>query len=494
MPYYVHREDEDSTLGEVFQSRRDAYAHAETRNEGTADTPSRVKAIVSFVLSDAERNDWRLREYRKFSDGVYAPVPWMSVCSGWEPRDMENPSAPDQMYGVYLPVAFHFAHMSLKYPGQIAYTPSDEHGVQDRQTPIKPGKYLEQFLPGVYTAGQIAEFVAKVKASSQPFNLTTDPAEIERVYVNGHSSFRSCMSRPAHRYLSSMHPARAYGHSPDLALAYLGTVEHPTARCVVWPERKQFTRIYGDTTLRAALQMAGYTKDSHYDYGSLEGARIRAIEDQCAYVMPYVDAAYSADLSDCGKYLVLHMHTDGEFETHQTSERGGDVLPTGLTTPDDGDEDEDSESTCANCGDGCDYGDTYCSSCLDANWQCESCGYESFDEDNQRSTSQRILCESCYNDLERTCEHCDETWVEEDLPRMERLRPTDVLAVYCRECRRHHTECPDCDSAFDMNDCNDPTCDRCDDCYTDPDQPTPIIARCDTDTLPLPLTHTEDGQ
>lgn len=453
MPYYVHGEGTNPTLGHSFIARADAYAHLPN-----VETYFGAKAVVTLQLSEDERKNWQFREYMKFRQGEYELPPWIpSIRHTWKPSD-----APESFYGQYKAVAFHFAHLSLKTPGQIAYTPSDEHGYQDRQVVIKTGKYLTQYLSEVFTAEQIQEFVDEVKAYTGEFSIARTPEDCIKVYVNGP---RSCMSRRADRYLSSVHPAAVYGGSPDLALAYLGTLDKVTSRCVIWPEKKAYTRIYGDTALESCLRAQGYRKDGS-GHGSLEGARIRAIEDRPGvYVMPYVDAAGSAELSDDGKYLILHDSCGYGIDTKVTRETGGDTLCAGLTEVSDEDEDEGS---CAHCGDSCDSNEVYCSSCYDDHWSCERCGEDYFDEDELQRVDDNLYCTSCASRYEQTCPVCEDTWF---------TRNPD--SEFCSR-HEHYSRCEDCDDPSDSLD-EDGHCAEChvadedEDTDEDTDTPEPAI-------------------
>ena len=70
--------------------------------------------------------DWFEREKARFDAGEYQPVPW--------------PENLTQYPG-------HFLHLSETTPGNVAFTQSSAHGERDRQTTIKPGKYLTKYFP-----------------------------------------------------------------------------------------------------------------------------------------------------------------------------------------------------------------------------------------------------------------------------------------------------------------------------------------------------------
>lgn len=460
MPYYVHIEGSEPETGVSFASRADAH---EVQSRQTADETG--KRVITFKLSDTERHDWKRREYQKFIDGVYTLPPWIdALCRVWVPHDNFTSDAP---YGDLSPVAHHFAHVAIKYPGQIAYTPTDEHGYQDRQVVIKVGKYLTQYLSAKFSPVEIAALAERVKGYTADFSLTTNPREIEAIYVNAHNSFTSCMSRKAHRYMSSVHPAQAYGDSPDLALAYTGTIEAPKARCVVWPERKKYTRIYGDSTLRHILETHGYKRRNGDTYGDLSGARIRAIPQpdhgRNVYVMPYIDAASSADLSDCGNYLVLRSSCGGEFDTQITRDSGGDTLPTGITI-----EDEDARGECDHCGGECDTDEAYCEDCDNDRMSCSRCGESSWDSNDFETVDDDHMCTSCASRYEHVCPVCE--------------RSTFTRHAESEYCERHkdYRECEGCNDHFPSGDLDED--DHCVDCRPDEDEDT----EDETESAPLP--------
>jgi hypothetical protein len=223
---------------------------------GTLDLPPLREAVK---LADLP---WKLREGARFYVEDYKPVPWA--------KELE-------------PIAGHFAHLSKETPGLIAYTQDDAKGKADIQTEIKPGRYLKRFYPHLSEA-EIRRLAGGVpRPATLMIARTAD--EIENIYVTGP---HSCMAHPAGHFEGPCHPVRVYGDS-DLQLAYVAPDGgKPTARALIWPERKSFARIYGDYQLLEPLLVAeGYERDD------FEGARIRRIPveagDNTRVVMPYID-------------------------------------------------------------------------------------------------------------------------------------------------------------------------------------------------------------
>lgn len=225
----------------------------------------------------------------------------------------------------YEPIEDHFArlvweedtNLGRKVP-MVRYYASEEHGEIRKSTPMKPGRYLQRFYPSL-DGETIREWVTLIdKAVEVRFAVTAD--EIERVYLCGPSS---CMSHKPDDYDSFIHPVRVYGDS-DLQLAYLSFAE-PTsagfkasARALVWPEKKRYGRIYGDThRMKTALEAAGYTS------GNLRGAKIKRIVDEYEddnLVVPYIDGDGSVE--DCGDYLKIGGNLCADSTTGLVPMRG----------------------------------------------------------------------------------------------------------------------------------------------------------------------------
>ena len=259
MPYYRHDKGTEPIDGKAYETIAAARVGIDPKSE-----------IVTFLPSEEESADWRSREYDRFMSGTYLEVPWRPV------------DRYDQI---------HYTHLSLSHPGLIAYTASEEHGVQDRQTRMAPGRYLQRFYAEHASNDQIAEWIAACKAEHLQLQIARTPDDVVTVYT-AKDGPTSCMD---HRLRVEIHPSIVYGDS-DLGVAYLGDLESETitARCVVWPDRQLYDRAYGDkATLIQLLRAHGYTK------GAFEGARIRLITNSHGrIVVPYVDGFNSGSLSD----------------------------------------------------------------------------------------------------------------------------------------------------------------------------------------------------
>jgi hypothetical protein len=255
--------------------------------------------------------------------------------------DYKHPVWANERFWVHNPEihAEHFAHSSVKNPTLIAFTESEEKGLQDRQTSMKPGKYLRKYFGDVLNAKQIsfyAEWWAKGLRPATELDaalaFASTPDDIERVYNDGP---RSCMAKD---YSFGIHPSRVYG-AGDLAVAYL---TRPTgdiiARALTWPEKKVFGRCYPtpdrwsedghDSEAEAEgirdhlfnlLKENGFSHLHEGDNEGFEGARLLKIEGNGGWVGPYLDNEYSAD--DGGDHWIMSKsgvldcsNTGGTFE------------------------------------------------------------------------------------------------------------------------------------------------------------------------------------
>lgn len=436
---------------------RTIYRRVWTRTEPIAVADLRV----TFQASYEERATWQSRERSRFNDGTYMHVPWRYA--GADDAQIET-------------VAAHYAHVSIKTPGMIAFTENDEKGIADRQTMIRPGRYLERFYSET-DADTRAQWIAECSIDHLALSVTNDPAEIERVYSTG--SPTSCMAHPASNYAGHCHPVRAYGgpHS-DLALAYLGSIDDGiTARAIVWPERKEAGRIYGDVArMKAVLRAHDYA--CVYGSGSFaEGARITAIKDRNGngYVMPYVDGIGTCELTSDGRSFILG---EGDVDCQTTD---------GVT--------DSCAFTCDQCNGRYASDDDYagngrCNDCASNDVTCDRCD-GTFNPDDESMTELQdgsSFCESCASRMTVTCaiDDCDETWIErEEFTRAEiRTRDRDETASLCRDCASNHHRCEDCGDTWISDDADRQTCE---DCTVDDDPESP-----DTLGEPIRCAHTID--
>jgi hypothetical protein len=440
MPFYVLPKDRDKPHEPAPDPREggycaegtcgscDRYREAWLNNQPASSDPAYPtrdaarencppKHHVVFVATSSERRSWQARERARLQAGEYFPVPWSD----------------------YDEYPAHYAHLSQRTPGLVAYTKNDEHGLQDRQTAIKPGRYLEEFYKTVFTRDQIAQYVAACQATNFELHIARTPDEIERVYRGGPTS---CMGRKSlSNFQTSQHPVRVYGDS-DLGIAYYGSIDAASARCIVWPDRKLYGRLYGGTaTLARLLENAGYHP------GSMHGARVRAVLDDYSeddrYIMPYVDGIERAQLR--GKYFILGS---GDWSVQNTE---------GFTS-------QATLYTCDECGNEYDQNDggddTYCQSCLDDMYVCADCEETCFSDGHGLMNGDK-LCDSCYGEAHSTCAapDCENEWIERNIIRSRRAdRNNRGVTDLCTACDDSYAFCSDCDEWYENTHNECPAC------------------------------------
>jgi hypothetical protein len=431
MPYFVHLKGVEPTFGTPYTDRAEAY-RAQSASAGET---------VTLKLSEDEDYDWHMRERSRFMDGVYAKTPWHSEALN------RARSVSDERFEQ---VKAYYCHLSQKAPDMVAYTPDADHGYQDRQVQIKPGKFLEK-LTDLFSTAEIAAYVAQVKARGEGFKLATSAEDIVAVYTNGPGS---CMGgKSADNFRTCVHPTSVYGDS-DLALAYIGTKDRASARCIVWPEHKLYSRCYGDDMLAEQLRAAGW---SHSYY--LEGAKVRALKDtnRGGYIMPYLDCAESIDLETIKgvRWFVLREDEDGEYNCKDTS---------GYTC-------ENERNHCQNCESRISEDETYCESCQMDLTYCARCGNETFDSSDFVEVDEEWYCYSCAQRWFHECQvdGCHGEWHSKEAGDL---------------CHRHedtHQECADCSTYVAIRGAaedtyGNPVCSDCAEAYaedTDEDTDTP---------------------
>ena len=361
--------------------------------EGTA--PATV-AVVDAPCSPAWR--WRERDRllgRRFLavvegqivTGEYKALPWAQ--EPWAADDHERDL---------------YAHVSGEDPTKVAYTKCPNHGAQDRQTRVKPSKYLQEhypFLPKAECDRWASIMAAHGEATR--LQITTDADRIEWVYLHGPGS---CMAHEhpvcecgrnycVGEWYSSQHPVRVYAKG-DLAIAYaLGGNGRVAARAVVWPDIQQHGRIYGDECLLGELlAKAGYTA------GSLAGALIGHTTDGDGVLMPYIDGvAYAQPDSDSG---LLCLNDSAGYQTDTCFGVATELI-----------------ATCAVCGAATDQQDM------------EYVLDRDVDDD-------RPLCRACYNETYAACDDCGGVVERDDGRLIAGAAEGQRLRYLCDNCSNAH--------------------------------------------------------
>jgi len=339
----------------------------------------------------------------------------------------------------------------------VAYTKNDEHGIADRQTIIRPGRYLTEFYSKYFDADQIQRYIGQCSAENQMLKIAKSAKEIRRVYEGGPNS---CMGGPdgAGKQFKSwlIHPVEVYGDS-DLAVAYYGSIDKASARAICIPAKKIYGRVYGSAAvLQALLHAADYNQGTTNDF---EGCRIRAIEGRNGrLIVPYVDwIEWGEQKND---WIILGS---GDIDL-QTIE--GAI-----------DNEDENDQICDNCeteydGNLTDSG--YCPTCDANRFYCNGCVRDCWGEAT-RLTSGAWLCESCAEVEKKECtiEGCNHTWIEGTLIlEQQQGRARRHVADMCLDCSLIYQACSGCDDAFPIEDSKCPYCDQ--------------TVRCDK-TIELPL-------
>jgi hypothetical protein len=276
----------------------------------------RVKRVVD--------TRWKSREENKFRDGTYEYLPW------------EGSSWWDACRSIHR---HHFPHVSRSAPGMIAYTESEEKGMDNKQTQIKPGRYLEKYLSaeiklfGVNIKRLVTEFERDYNPHPVFFASTED--DIQWVYETGPES---CMSNAEHRsrhgwgwpspgrWPLDTHACRTYANG-DLQIAYLTQNDDPKgeviARALVWPEKKTYSRCYGaESSLRKELEALGYFPSAPI------GAKIQRkqvdVNGQKLFLTPYIDIGHQSGagataVKDRKTYLEIVIAEPGSHLANATS-------------------------------------------------------------------------------------------------------------------------------------------------------------------------------
>ncbi|MGE8142293.1 hypothetical protein ACQKOE_09985 [Novosphingobium sp. NPDC080210] len=419
-----------------FDNGKDAGAWV-SANRASFTEAGKALVIVK-VEASAVASDWRERERNRLEDGTYTALP-----GEWAVHIAEF--YPD-----------HFAHVAQSDKRKVAFTESESSGERDKQKVLSASAYVERFFGDTasfyWMSERRARFVAdmlgdSVKPLFAPLGDADAMEEIYRATEGGPA--HGCMSYSERSYSSPFHPVRVYAMGGDITVAFLRSHSaedsgvNPDAvwdgdgdviaRCLVWPEQKQFGRVYGSTEnqrlLRTALEAQGYSS------GDLSGAKIAKVEAGSSYVMPYLDIG-GGQVEDCGTYFevggdLCATRTDGLLESGYCCERCGEMVP------------EDEISTVHTSRRNT---ESWCDSCRD-----DGASWSEYDE-------------------EYIADHCTEQFIPSGARWPETISIwalENMGAVYVEEhgaCCEDAFVCDDCGEAFHNDDCSELS-DVCVSCY-----------------------------
>ena len=230
--------------------------------------------------------EWHIRENTKFIQGDYIRVPWC-----------------DQDW--YIGIPHHYAHTATQNKGAVAFTSTNKDGRNDKQTTMRPGRYLKKFYPSL-SPTQIETEVARFNGVLYTLELATTAHEIEQVYRNGP---RSCMSY-AFPDLEH-HPTRAYA-SGDLGVYYYRNEEGKiAARTLARIDKEPHVAhptMYGNyQTLKFLL------KQNNIEIGDnrgFTGTRLICIPiTENIYLCPYLDIGEIGYIDREEQYIYIGEYT-----------------------------------------------------------------------------------------------------------------------------------------------------------------------------------------
>lgn len=340
------------------------FADPVTANEHRPHGP-RTEAVY---VPTAQEHDRAVREYYDHADSK---------------RTQEG--IPFRLQSAWINRTHCLAHSNTQ-KGSLSYYPSLQHMALRRLTVIRPGKYIERFYPDLSEQyKEVLYSTCRAFAGALKYEVLTDPDRIVQAFRFGP---RSCMDgRGEHcTPYAEGHPTQAYGSTAnvksDLAVAVIWTDDQKNrskARCVIWPEKKVYSTVYGDYALRHALECDGYTS------GNFVGAKIRRVEYDGGILCPYMDGADQAYLT---KNHIVFVNPD-----RTSRETIGVRDPCGYL---EGYEGETGRSTCERCNSMFWGEDAYCSGCRDDSRECDYCSetywpddYDSYGEYCSRDCAQR---------------------------------------------------------------------------------------------------------
>lgn len=404
--------------------------------------------IIKRDPSAGDKN-WRTREITRLMDGTYKLVPGILPID--KPEHIVSMSADDyaRHYGGRT---FHdllmqaqpeqFVHLSQSDEKKLAFTENAQKGEKDKQKVMAPMAYISRHIPHSWAEPIQDLFIEAMGGLDIKLLFAETREEFVEIYTECDTSrdVGSCMSHAAHNYQSDpIHPVEVYA-AGDLQLCYVrenGDDGKIWGRCLVWPERKTWGRIYSTNAslMRKALKAAGYESGERDD--SLVGAKLNVIWHNESYgrlVMPYIDNSFCAYYDHESEQLTIAAQYDGNIDATSTS---------GIA----------------------DIGSAN-------NTQCDRCGdYYNIEESGGYIENGDLnYCQYCYENHSFHCDGCQETYSASS----ETMCHTpDDYGVFCQPCfEERYLSCEDCHETTDIDDISyHEASDRhlCSDCFAERD-------------------------
>lgn len=288
---------------------------------------------LALKFSSGKEAVIKIDELKINSDHKFRPAKVVDGDTNWKDRETKRFETGDYLRcdilekkGLIIPD--HFLHLSKENIFSLAYTKSDEKGREDKQTTISVIGYLETYFADKTKAAERNSIkkLHEQEVLKRTVKFAYTPDDIEYVYTHFDENVGdladSCMRYNIEEFSSHIHPVRVYG-AGDLAIAYLANSEGETThRALVWPEKKIYSRVYGDSQLHDVLKSLGYEKSSYYDEEnakSIKGARLLNIasendEFKNHLVLPYIDDPVNVEFHEDSQFLLLVGEETGQAE------------------------------------------------------------------------------------------------------------------------------------------------------------------------------------
>lgn len=300
---------------------------------------------------------WRMREQARLAAGHYDPLP-QEVAQALDPNKVANA----------------FPHLSIKpgNAGMVAYTESAAKGALDRQSVMKPGRFIRQFGYDHLTDEDVKRLAAKVMASAKlTYHHSRERGDYSRVYQTGPNScmaYGPLSSRGTfdHTYVDGefVHPAEVYAHPENNLELVWGEVEgEVVSRAVVNTRTKTYPRIYGkESVARSKEKLKEYLAELGYSQSSdaLDDEKLLLLNPDDypdAIICPYIDPN-NRGVDIRADHLVVGGYEQANHETGCLF-RNDPAKPTWICACCNDAHDEDEESWVD------ENGDSICENCLD---------------------------------------------------------------------------------------------------------------------------------
>lgn len=249
----------------IFEDGSQAGAYVKNENSFSA-AVGRGWRYRAIKIGIDDPLAWRHREQQRFDNGTYQLVPWTEQYSST---------------GM-------FEHIDPDNPTQVRFIASEVDGLQGRYTSMSPGRFIRRYLDNNPYPPYIDRWCAQMglDLTVSELKIARSAEEIVFVYNSGpHSCMAYDTEADVFRHLKGVHPCAVYGDS-DVGVAYIERGGDITARCLVWPDKKIHSRIYGD---EARLLERLIENDYVKDWKGFAGAKIRQIRVGRKLVLPYID-------------------------------------------------------------------------------------------------------------------------------------------------------------------------------------------------------------